>query len=289
MRTFFRPSPDTILIYFNKRAWVIIPLLLGLYLEAYMHNLNLVYILLFFILSLLFISCPIGKRNIQRVKIEFKSCSRIFANIDSSCYLLLSNPSSFPSLLGAKLIIEPNRQIDIEPLNAYKKRDLAISILMPKRGKHPFPNIKIESSFPLGWLRFVKSIPTPKQIVVFPEPKGKPLREFLAKQKSNIGYEADFDGLKSYSGYESASRIHWQSLAKGEMMIKNFTLEGEDSTLVFDFNSAGKTVEERLSQLSLWILEAEQLGLNFTLKLPKQSINSKDRSIDEILALLALY
>jgi hypothetical protein len=109
------------------------------------------------------------------------------------------------------------------------------------------------------------------------------------RQRASFGEEKDFDGLASYSGTESLSRIHWPSVAKGEAAVKVFELEGRTERLEFDFYRAGESDEARLSQLCLWVLECERLGEPFAIRLPRQTLHSQKAGIDAILEALALY
>jgi hypothetical protein len=105
----------------------------------------------------------------------------------------------------------------------------------------------------------------------------------------HFGEEKDFDGLASYSGSESLSRIHWPSVAKGETAVKTFVHEQSTQELAFDFYTAAKSDEERLSQLSLWVLSCEKSHQPFTIKMPNKLLKSKKESIDAILEHLARY
>jgi uncharacterized protein (DUF58 family) len=126
-------------------------------------------------------------------------------------------------------------------------------------------------------------------LIIYPQPKGEPLRSFMLHQRAPFGEEKDFDGLASYSGAESMSRIHWPSVAKGEPAVKTFEQEMRTRRLEFDFYRSGKSDEARLSQLCLWVLECERSRQAFTIKMPHKRLRSDKESIDAILEFLALY
>jgi len=148
-----------------------------------------------------------------------------------------------------------------------------------------FPSI----FFPLSTVRFVLPIEDECTLLVYPEPKGIPLRSYLQQQRSHFGEENDFDGIAPYSGFESPSRIHWPSIAKGESAIKTFEHEAKSQTLHFDFLKCADNDEARLCQLTLWVLECERTGVPFTITMPHKLLDSKKESIDAILEVLALY
>jgi hypothetical protein len=85
------------------------------------------------------------------------------------------------------------------------------------------------------------------------------------------------------------SRIHWPSVAKGEIAVKTFEHEQKTDTLNFDFLRCADSDEARLSQLTLWVLECEQARLPFTITMPHGILDSNKEGIDAILEHLALY
>jgi hypothetical protein len=141
----------------------------------------------------------------------------------------------------------------------------------------------------LGTVRVELLLEAPCRVLVYPEPVGEPLESFLRRIRSHVGHENDFAGLEGYTGAQSVSRIHWPSVAKGEPMAKRFDREEEVRTLLFDFHDAGGDDEARLSQLTLWALECEKRGLDFSVRLPERVYHSKKEGVDGILAALARY
>jgi hypothetical protein len=59
--------------------------------------------------------------------------------------------------------------------------------------------------------------------------------------------------------------------------------------LRFNFGECALDDESRLSQLTLWILECEKMGLNFTILMPDVLLDSEKKRIDEILEILAKF
>ena len=67
--------------------------------------------------------------------------------------------------------------------------------------------------------------------------------------------------------------IDWKAVARGRPMgIKEFTGGGTEQ-LWFDWDQlTGLDLESRLSQLARWVLEAEQEGREFGLRIPGKTI-----------------
>ncbi len=266
---------------------LVVILLFGLFFEAYMHNFNLVYIVLFFVFALAFAAGPVGMRNIGYLDAKCLGSSRLFANKEGVCYFQITNRSSSSAwAITLHTALAKKRLKEIAP---HATRREALRITPTSRGRLNAAPCTLESLFPLSTVRFVLPIEDECTLLVYPEPKGLPLRSYLQQQRSYFGEENDFDGIAPYSGFESPSRIHWPSIAKGESAIKTFEHEAKSQTLHFDFLKCADNDEARLCQLTLWVLECERAGVPFTITMPHKLLDSKKESIDAILEVLALY
>lgn len=266
---------------------LVVVLLVGLFLEAYMHNFNLVYITLFFVFSAAFAAGPTGIRNIGYLEPEFTGCDRLFAGREGACHFQIRNASAFGawavelhSALGSTLLPE---------LPPHVNTRVKLPLTPEKRGVLDAGPCSLQSLFPLATVRFVLEIKAACALVVYPEPKGEPLRSYLLRQRAPFGDEMDFDGIAHYSGSESLSRIHWPSVAKGEIAVKTFEHETQSDTLRFEFYRCGKDDEARLSQLTLWTIECERSRQPFTIVMPHAVLDSRKESIDAILEHLARF
>ncbi len=265
----------------------VVVLLFGLFFEAYMHNFNLVYITLFFVFATAFSAGPIGIRNIKNIEAKFDGCGRLFANVLGECRIKVSNKGIYTA--WALDVLFEDKKIYIGSIKGSSVEFVKVEYIAPKRGYLYIKECKIESLFPLSTVRFQIDIKDCKRVVVYPQPKGIPLSKYLAISKNFIGDESDFDGVGTYSGSESASRIHWASVAKGELAVKKFVKEYQSQKLEFDFIKAANSDEDRLSQLTLWVLECEEAKLDFVIYMPNGILDSQKENIDEILTKFALY
>jgi len=266
---------------------LVVVLLFGFFFEAYMHNFNLVYITLFFVFAIAFSVAPFGLLNIGQLEVEYDHSDRLYAGVLGYCHFRVSNLSHSPA--WAVELHCDNSIAKIQKLEAQSKKFVALEIDPTTRGRLYTQKCEIQSLFPLSTVRFVLPLKRGCHTIVYPQPKGVSLQSFLSKQASPFGEERDFDGLSTYSGSESISRIHWASVAKGELAVKKFSHQRESKELLFDFYSAASYDEARLSQLTLWVLECERLNEPFRITMPNKELRSKKESIDAILEYLALY
>jgi len=266
---------------------VVVILLFGLFMEAYMHDFNLVYITLFFVFSLAFSAGPIGVLNLGHLEASFIHVSRLFAHQEGKIPLRIYNTSTATS--WSVTVHDKHNTLPLPKLKGKASKTLQFPITPTKRGTFTYGDFYFESKYPLSTARLTKQIAKNYAGLVYPAPKGKSLASFLQEEETHYGEEKEFDGLRAYDGSQRLSHIHWAAVAKGEMAVKIFSKETQTPKLIFDFRSSGSNDEARLSQLCLWVLECEKKHLPFTIQMPRKKLNSAKESIDDILQTLAKY
>ncbi len=261
-------------------------LLFGLFLEAYMHNFNLVYITLFFVFATAFSVSPFGITNIGQLKVRYDHSDRLYAEDKGLLFFKISNLSKSTSW-AVELQCHKSKT-EISRIDANITKLVTVEIIAAKRGIFHINECRLQSLFPLSTVRFVLPIDA-GEAIVYPKPKGISIDSIKSKQPSHFGEEGDFDGLAPYNGTESLSRIHWASVAKGEPNVKKFSHDMEQKELLFDFYDSASDDEARLSQLTLWVLECEKSRDRFKIIMPNKILSSNKDSVDEILRYLSLY
>lgn len=271
----------------TRYSAVVVVLLFGLFLEAYMHDFNLVYITLFFVFSLAFSAGPIGILNLGRLEASYLPSGRLFAHQEGHLSLQIVNDSTTTS--WSVILRHEDTSIPLESLKGETSTILHLPVEPDKRGTFTHQGCYLESKYPLSTVRLVTKINDSYEGIVYPEPKGISLHSFLQQEESHYGEEKEFDSLRAYDGSQKLSHIHWASVAKGEIAVKVFSKETQTPKLVFNFYTAATDDEARLSQLCLWVLECEKQNLPFMIEMPNKTLNSAKESIDGILETLARY
>ncbi len=235
--------------------------IVGLFFLAYMHNYNIVYLVMFFVFSLAGASSIIGRLNLYELQAEVISAKNFFANTASSYTLSIVNPSERDSF--ALECTNKESETFIQVLQARKSKMINMTCTPLKRGYYKLPALQIRSHFPLPHEILYRSIDLGYETCVYPEPKGQSLEDFSAKNRSLFGEHDDFDGIRPFREGESLSLIHWPSLAKGDtLMAKEFIMLEKSRHLQFDFSSCADNDEQRLSQLCLWALECKEKSID---------------------------
>lgn len=271
----------------TRYSAVVVVLLFGLFLEAYMHDFNLVYITLFFVFSLAFSAGPIGILNLGHLEAHYLPSTRLFANQPGSVPIEVQNNATTTS--WSISLHNDDDSVALKQIKGGESKIVQLPVKPTKRGIFSHHGSYLESKYPLSTVRLVLKMDDTFKGVVYPEPKGIPLRSYLNQEESNYGEEKEFDGLRAYDGTQRLSSIHWASVAKGDISVKVFSKERFTPKLVFNFHKVAKSDEDRLSQLCLWVLECEKQNLPFIIQMPRKQLISRRESTDEILEYLAKY
>lgn len=267
----------------TKYFFFLILVFFALFLQAYMHNYNIVYIVLFFTFSVAGSSCLVGRLNLLPLKVEAVKNEEIFANKSVKINLKILNDSKSSCYAFSV------EKVDIDVLEEKSSRIVQVPKIFDSRGYHFLKNVNFESFFPFGHIRFSKKVVINERYLIYPNPQGIPLKKAYAKELAQFGEIDSFEDLKEYEAGESLAKIHWASVAKGELKSKKFNFYTEDKTLHFYFNDISGSTHVRLSQLTLWVLEATKLGFAYIVHIKNKDLNSKIEGKDEILKQLSLY
>lgn len=140
------------------------------------------------------------------------------------------------------------------------------------RGLWPLPAISLETEWPLGVFVARRRQTLAGELVVHPRPAGAPLSAALARsagpRPGTAGEGDDFQGLRPWQRDDSPRHIDWKAAERGAgLQVKVWRGEAP-ARLRLDWVQAAGGTEERLSQLALWIEEAERQGLAWSLHLP---------------------
>ncbi len=263
--------------------------IVGLFFLAYMHNYNIVYLMMFFIFSLAGASSIIGRLNLYEIQASVLVSQDFFAKTPSAYTLTVYNPNPNKDSFSLECS-NADSSVIIHELRAGQTKTISLGLIPQERGKMELPPLKLGSHFPLPHELLFKYINLEHESLVFPQPKGKSLESFSSKHLFHIGEYDDFEGIRTYKQGEALSLIYWPSLAKGDrLMAKEFSLLEKSRHLHFDFIKAADSDEKRLSQLCLWALECKKKNISYTMHFPNTSLNSNARSHYEILQFLALY
>lgn len=243
-----------------------------LFFIAFVYNNNLVYLLSFLLASIFFISTVHTFRMLSGLVIRKGQGKPVFAGETAAFLIHIENPSSFPRpqiKIGSEN--QPETALSLQPDS---QNQAFIYRVTAQRGWCEAGTITFSSTFPLGLFRAWTPLRLNLKVLVYPKPAetdwlfpslSASLNPQGASQKGND----DFYGLKNYIAGDPIRRIHWKAYAKGYGVFSKQYDSGSSGELWLDFDeTTGYGVEERLSQLCRWIIEADKAGLRYGLRLP---------------------
>lgn len=234
-------------------------------------------------------------RNLLDLTLRFGGAEPVFAGQNAGFALLLDNHSGRVRY-GLQLELDDRRSeaLDLAPDESGR---LLLELPTQTRGLLTLERFSVSSTYPLGLFRAWSWIYLAPTVVVYPRPAltGRappPQRTDTGGAQDDTQGEADFAGLRNFRAGDSTRRVAWKAYARaGELVIKQYA--GTDvATHWFDWDSlAGLDVEQRLSQLCRWIVEAQSHGHAYGLRLPAERIepNLGTRHRHRCLSALAFF
>ena len=234
-----------------------------------------VYLLLFALTAVFLVSIPHTLINLADVTIALESVKPAFAGQEVSLSLEVMNRSR-ATRHGINLALagsgRERKRIDHIP--GGKAARVTLRFPARQRGEHKIGTLCLTSAYPLGFVRVLKKFAASRTYLVYPKPAGDlqlPLsraRLSDSRSQADTGEGDDFAGVRAYVPGESQRHIDWKAVARGQpLMTKQFAAEA-DGSVHLDFSALRiADVEDRLSQLALWVIEAERVRRPYGLRL----------------------
>jgi uncharacterized protein (DUF58 family) len=243
-------------------------------------NNTAVYLLLFALTAVFLVSIPHTLINLAGVTVTLESVQPAFVGQEVSLPLEIMNDSR-ATRHGIELTLSGSnserKRIDYIPAD----RAARVTLRFParQRGEHNVGTLCLTSAYPFGFIRFLKKFAPSQTYIVYPKPAGdvRLPSSFVhwrdGRPLTELGEGDDFAGVREYVHGESQRHVDWRAVARGQpLMTKQFAAEAE-GVVYLDFSALHfANVEERLSQLALWIIEAERGGRPYGLRLPGTEI-----------------
>jgi uncharacterized protein (DUF58 family) len=254
--------------------------LAAMWYAASSQNSAAVYVLFFALTAVLLVSIPHTLMNLGGVTLVPELAKPAFAGQEISLPVEITNRSR-ATRCGIDLVLSGARRerkrIDYIPPG--KAARVTLRFPAQRRGEYKIEPLSLTSVYPLGFIRAIKRFAAWQTYVVYPKPAGDPqlplsrARSAHGHPTADIGEGDDFAGVRAYVRGESQRHIDWKAVARGQpLMTKQFAAEAQGSVNLDFFALRFPDVEDRLSQLALWVVEAERARRPYSLRLPTLEI-----------------
>jgi uncharacterized protein (DUF58 family) len=155
------------------------------------------------------------------------------------------------------------------------RADLPVSL--EKRGRLKFGRIKLSTSFPFGLFRAWTYLHTEISLLAWPVPRGRrePPRESSSGGDAPSVHRAgdeEWAGLREFRSGDSPRQVAWGAYARGRgLLVKTYQAPAAHHR-TFDPASIPGGLEERLEQVSAWIMAAHARGERYGLRLGSMEV-----------------
>jgi len=254
----------------NQRGWALGVLLSLQLLASINYSNNLGFILTFLTGSIAVFGSLYGFRNLAGLSLRAGRAEPVFVGDSARFRLHIDNPTQTLRIalkLGLRNGLE--EEINLKPDASFQT---VLSVDAKQRGWLELPTVVLSSVFPLGIFRAWAPLRFKERALVYPLPAPDNLPFPVAPGGDggqNRSTTDDFHGFQSYQPGDPLRRIHWKGVAKGQgVHVKEYRGE-ETLQLYLDWTQTpGHDTESKLSRLCRWVLEAEQTGAQYGLRLP---------------------
>ena len=235
-------------------------------------------------------------RNLARTAVSVGRAEPVFAGEAAQFRLYLDARADFdrPAILARHLESRAQLVVDVP---AGGIAEVVLGVPAARRGWLALGRVMLETRFPLGIFRAWSYVEPDARCLVYPRPERSLLPQPSAESargvlRSPTPGNDDYSGLRAYQLSDSPRHVAWKAVARSEdMLTKQFTGEAAAELWLDAARLAHLGVEQRLSRLAGWVLEAERSGAQYGLRLPGSEIPPAHGELhrNACLQALALY
>lgn len=277
-------------IEIEKKGWIYIILCFIITASATNTSNNSLFLLSSFMLSVLVFSGILSTINLYFIKIESVQIEEIYAKRVNVVYLKLKGKGIFPLSLS-------NGEYNLNRI----KDQISYPLFFPKRGLYKLPIIRIESSFPFGFIKRTKLIELNEKVLVYPSCKNFNTPTFKIKQadgeeeeNKNWGEILEFYGIKVFQEGDDPRFIHWKKSAqRQELIVKEFEAKSRGNLQLFlDTHIKDENLfEEEVEKVAGWCCRLLHQGKSVSIMtwenfLPEGSAEGQRKKILSFLSLV---
>ena len=241
------------------------------------YSLSLGFILTFLLASLAISAILHTYRNIVGLRISAARTAPVFAGEIARFRLCVQNTSRADRYSIA--LTRDKREVVHFDAPAADSVIAAIGVAAERRGILRPGRLTLYTRFPVGLFRAWSYIDLATHCVVYPRPAppGLALPPLTAGSAEGSGLALgsdDFAGLREYHAGDSPGRIAWKAAARDQgLLTKQFVgRTSAELRLGLDMLPHDMDLEEKLSRLARWVLDAELGGVAYALDLGRTRI-----------------
>jgi len=251
-------------------------MLLVMLLGSLNYDNSLGFMLTFLLSGLGFIAILHTYQNIVNISVRPGRSQAVFVGQQARFGIVIDNPDKHPRLAISL------RGTDTLPIICDVPARGHIQVFLPtkaeKRGRLPMEIATIATRYPLGLYRAWSYVKVDMHCLVYPQPLAKQTLSSLGMTlEGNVVRDEsgndDFRGQRNYHPGDSIRHINWKVVARAQPPVTKQFHSNESAETWLDWdNCTMNDIEERLSELCRWVLDADEFGLRYGMRIPGRVI-----------------
>lgn len=255
---------------------------------------NLIFAMTFLLISIALVGWYFTRANIRPVKLSDWQTEPVFAGQDALFRITADNGSA-----GTRHGLTPGSARGSRAreyhLSAGARTQIVLKRPAKTRGMIASAPAYVRSCFPLGIFQARMTTSFLPDCLVYPKPRGdQPMPDQAAGAAAHLMAESGtWTDMRRYAPGDPLSRIDWRAMARfDELYTKEFDGARGKPALWFSLEDVrAPGIEDKLSQLCQWVLDARKMNREYGLRLGGTSIGPGNEAshFKACLSALALY
>lgn len=230
---------------------------------------NLIFAMAFVMLSLWLQSALLCRRNLKALHWHPATALPVFAGERISAGGTIAESAGYKRYaLQLEVGDACSLAVDLEVKSDVR---LEAGVLARRRGVQQIETMALVSFYPFGLWRCRENLPG-MEAMIYPAPNGDAGLPVAAPVPAHRQLANDnFHGVRRYAAGDPVRRINWRVYGRTESLVINqFDGANGGEALWLRWEHTQGETEDRLGQLSAWVLEAQREGLEYGLALGHQ-------------------
>ncbi|RYF08238.1 MAG: DUF58 domain-containing protein [Comamonadaceae bacterium] len=260
-------------------GWMLALTLLVLLVASINYQLNLGYLLTFLLAGSAVVGMHVCHATLRGLTMHLVAPAPHFMGSSTAFEIQLSNTRK-AARHGVSVAVHGSGQWAWTDVPAEGSSTVQVAFRPERRGLHAMPTLTAETRFPLGTFRVWTLWRPAAEVLVYPQPEvpppplpaGEPVAGGSGSAMSQgIG---EFDGVRAYRRGDPLKLVVWKKAAKSlatgtDDLVSRDAQQAQQRELWLDPAATGLLdPEARISRLTSWVLQADQLGVDYGLRLP---------------------
>lgn len=252
-------------------GWLVGLLLFAMLLGSLNFNNNLGLFTTFLVAGIALLSMHIAHRNLDGVRVAGCVAGQAFAGDPLLVRITLQDTKdrSRRGLVVESTGLPAAAGVD---LPAASSTETTLTIPTRQRGWMEIPRIRLRTRHPVGWFEAWSWFWPNHKVLVWPRPADQAPPLVLAgnsNSRDRPGDESDeFQGLRDWREGDPLHRIAWKASQRHQhLLARQFSRPDRDRIILRLADAPGRSLEERISILVRWVMEADRCDFEYGMEL----------------------